>query len=296
MADPQSKVVGASAGANSAVKAAYRKLFGYDVTRYSFVFMAKALVYGLIWYTSLVKWLALSWLSKERWDTERHFMDRSSLQWARRTLSSTGNMPVITGLENLPKEHGGTKEDDGMPLMIVANHASWMDVPVIRQITRKCKFLAKKDLGKVPILGHSLRWGHHPLVDRSDKRSTVKSFRQGVEWLKKGVSLVTFPEGTRSLDGRLASVEDMKGGAFKMAIYSGARVVPVSISGTFDIMPKTALFPLKRADGHIRVTIHPGIDTTKDMKEDELAAMTHKLIASGLPASQQPLALENEQQ
>ncbi|GAB5363479.1 hypothetical protein AAMO2058_000886800 [Amorphochlora amoebiformis] len=265
------------------------KIFGFDISAYGFLFMARALMYGLFWYLSLVKWLLLSWITKDKIDPDRHLMDRSSLQWARRTLGATGNMPVITGLENLPKEHGGLREDDGVPLMIVANHASWMDVPVIRQITNKCKFLAKKDLASIPILGTSLRWGHHPLVDRSDKRSTVKSFRQGVEWLKRGVSLVTFPEGTRSMDGRLKSPEELKGGAFKMAIYSGARVVPVSISGTFDVMPKSALLPLRAANGLIRIQIHPPISTTPDMSEEELATRTHELIKQGLPSSQHPL-------
>jgi len=227
-------------------------------------------------------------MSKGKWDPDNHKMDLASYVWAKRVLTSTGCAPIITGLENLPEQHGGTLPDDGRPLMIVANHASWMDVPVIRLITRKCKFLAKKDLGKVPILGTSLRWGHHPLVDRSDKRSTVKSFRQGVDLLKRGVSLVTFPEGTRSLDGRFSSAEALKGGAFKMAIYSGARIVPVSISGTFDVMPKTALFPLRPSNGRIRIQIHPPIETTKDMSENELTQKTHKIIASGLPPKQQP--------
>mmetsp|Transcript_5789 Transcript_5789/g.7696 ORF Transcript_5789/g.7696 Transcript_5789/m.7696 type:complete len:372 (+) Transcript_5789:2-1117(+) len=269
---------------NAGVKEANLKVFGYDVTRFGVYFMAHALVYGILWYLSLIKWVILSFIDKDH-----HNMDRSSLLWATRTLKSTGCMPIIEGWENLPKEHGGTMEDDGKPLMIVANHASWMDVPVIRQITKRCKFLAKKDLGLVPILGPSLRWGDHPLVDRSDKRSTVKSFRQGVDWLKKGVSLVTFPEGTRSVDGRFSSAEALKGGAFKMAIYSGARVVPVSIAGTYDIMPKSALLPLRPSDGRLHVKIHAPIETHKGMSEEELAAETHKMISSGLPPSQQPL-------
>jgi len=84
-------------------------------------------------------------------------------------------------------------------------------------------------------------------------------------------------------------VDKLKGGAFKMAIYSGARVVPVSISGTFDVMPKSALLPLMPAHGQIQIQIHPPIDTNPTMSEDELAHKTHEMIASGLPPSQKPL-------
>ena len=86
-----------------------------------------------------------------------------------------------------------------------------------------------QQLTKVPILGQSILLGGHVCVDRSSRRSQIKTLRDGAGWLRSGVPLCAFPEGTRSKTGRVMA---FKRGAFKMACTAGARVVPLSIVGS----------------------------------------------------------------
>ena len=110
--------------------------------------------------------------------------------------------------------------------MYVANHCSWMDIPFVCRVLgfRNCKMIAKAELMKVPILGRALAVAGHVTLDRTNRKSQMQAYKSGVQWLKDGVNLVTFPEGTRSKTSRLGS---FKKGAFKMAQTVGATVVPM---------------------------------------------------------------------
>ena len=112
--------------------------------------------------------------------------------------------------------------------MFVANHNSWMDIPFMGIVVgwRNYKLISKAELGKVPILGRSIKVGGHVMVDRSSRKSQLKTFKDGMKCLNDGVHLCAFPEGTRSKTGRLLP---FKNGAFKMAIKTGSPIIPFSI-------------------------------------------------------------------
>jgi 1-acyl-sn-glycerol-3-phosphate acyltransferase len=103
---------------------------------------------------------------------------------------------------------------------------------------------------------HLATAGHFP-IDRGDARRTAKSVRKVIEGVQRGKSLALFPEGTRTRDGRL---QEFKSGAFKIALKAGVPIVPVSIRGTFELLPRTTLAP---RPGVVDVFIGSPIDTTE---------------------------------
>lgn len=173
--------------------------------------------------------------------------------------------------------------------MFVANHASWMDIPFLGATIgwRNYKIIAKKELRKVPILGRAIQVGGHVQVDRSDRKSQLKTLKTGIQFLNDGVILCTFPEGTRSRNGRL---NIFKNGAFKMAHKTGSPVIPLSIVHANQCHPSHWMFPLRPARELCRVVVHEPIES-KGKTEEELAEAVRQKMIAGLPQDQRP---ENE--
>mmetsp|Transcript_48786 Transcript_48786/g.146999 ORF Transcript_48786/g.146999 Transcript_48786/m.146999 type:complete len:199 (+) Transcript_48786:830-1426(+) len=176
---------------------------------------------------------------------------------------------------------------DRTPIMLCANHVSWMDIPFIAVAIgwRNYKIIAKQELLKVPILKNSLKTSKHVMLDRSSRRSQMNTFKQGVKYLKDGVNLVTFPEGTRSRDGRMGS---FKAGAFKMAEREGAPIVPLSIRYAHKVQPIEYVWPV-RPGRSIGASIHIGKPIYPEGKSDEeVMKLVWEGIAKNLPESQKP--------
>lgn len=172
------------------------------------------------------------------------------------------------------------------PAMFVANHNSWMDIPFLGASIgwRNYKIISKKELGRVPILGKAIRVGGNVMVDRTNRRSQLETLKKGISYLKDGIHLCTFPEGTRTRTGRLT---EFKNGAFKMAHKAGAPVVPISIVGAAKVMPIHWMFPYRPARGVTKVIIHEPIESEGKTEED-LAETVRQSMISGLPEDQRP--------
>jgi len=130
----------------------------------------------------------------------------------------------------------------------------------------------------VPFMGwHLATAGNFP-IDRSDPRKTANSLRRVIEGVRAGKSLAVFPEGTRTPDGKL---QEFKSGAFKIAVRAGVPIVPVSIRGTFELLPKTTLAP---RPGRVEVVIGKPIETSEysDKNLNELIARTRAAIQANL--------------
>jgi 1-acyl-sn-glycerol-3-phosphate acyltransferase len=128
--------------------------------------------------------------------------------------------------------------------------------------------------------------GHHVLIDREDRRSQLRSFKQSIEWLKKGVPIVAFPEGRRSPDGRLL---DFKGGLFAIASKAGVPIVPITLSHTHAVMPANSLVPVQPGAGKLHVHVHPAIDV-EGKTEEELGRLVRECFMETLPKCQHPSA------
>ncbi|MCB1056685.1 MAG: 1-acyl-sn-glycerol-3-phosphate acyltransferase [Acidobacteria bacterium] len=159
--------------------------------------------------------------------------------WSRWWLAASGVRVRRTPPPRLP---GG---------IYLANHASWYDIPsLIVSIPGNIRFLAKRTLFQIPIFGWALRAGGFIPVDRQDKSRAKESFQAGIDELRRGGSLVLFPEGTRSRDGR---VHTFQRGGFLLALKSGLPIVPVGVEGTYRVLPRTTLRVRPRP-----VTVHFG--------------------------------------
>ncbi|MBR9989052.1 MAG: 1-acyl-sn-glycerol-3-phosphate acyltransferase, partial [Gemmatimonadetes bacterium] len=156
------------------------------------------------------------------------FYDRVPRWWARWILWATGVEVQVTGLENLAPDRAQ---------IIVANHASWYDVLALAAYTpKRCRFVAKKELARVPLFGHAWQAAGHISVDRSDNQRAVASLDQAGRTIRKdNSSIIIFPEGTRSATGDL---QTFKKGAFVLALHNGIDVVPVGVQGAFQIMSR----------------------------------------------------------
>lgn len=202
--------------------------------------------------------------------------------WGTLLMAFTGCFPVIENGDFVKEFH-----KSGRKAMFVSNHNSWMDIPFIGHVIgwHNYKFVAKKELEKVPILGKAIKVAENVLVDRTNRRSQLLTLKNGMKWLNEGVNLCTFPEGTRSRSGRLMP---FKNGAFKMAHKAGAPVVPMSICNAAGVMPSHWMFPYRPARRVCKVVCHAPVES-EGRTEQELATAVTEAIIGGLPEDQKPL-------
>jgi 1-acyl-sn-glycerol-3-phosphate acyltransferase len=146
--------------------------------------------------------------------------------WGRRFPALGGWRVEAGGLENLPP--GGA--------VLVSNHQSLADIPLFLSVVPgEVRFLAKRELGRIPLFGRALAGSGNLLVDRADPRDGAHLLAEASRRLSGGLRLVVFPEGTRSRDG---VVGPFKGGAFLLAKRASVPVVPVRIDGGREALPK----------------------------------------------------------
>jgi 1-acyl-sn-glycerol-3-phosphate acyltransferase len=160
-------------------------------------------------------------------DRSRRWLSFFQSLWVEWLLRTNGIRLRVDGMENLKKDQS---------YILVSNHASILDIPaLISAAPFPVRFLAKKSLLWFPIFGWVLHFSGHILIDRQSAQSALRSLKKAPSLLTKGISIIVFPEGTRSPDGE---VKEFKRGAFLLARYSKFPVVPISISGTYDMLPR----------------------------------------------------------
>jgi 1-acyl-sn-glycerol-3-phosphate acyltransferase len=179
-------------------------------------------------------------------DRTGFFAHRCARVWSWLILATTGVDVEVRGIERLTP---------GRTYIFVSNHQSIYDIPIIFwHVPWQLRIIAKASLGKFPFLGwHLIRTGHL-LVDRKrpDPMGVLKRWKNLVS---QGLSLIVFPEGTRSRDG---AVGRFKGGGFLLAIQAGLPLVPISVSGSRQVMLKGRLMT---CPGHVRLTVHDPVST-----------------------------------
>jgi 1-acyl-sn-glycerol-3-phosphate acyltransferase len=167
--------------------------------------------------------------------------------WVLWLLRANGIRLRLRGLENLNGHRS---------FIIVSNHASILDIPaIIAAFPFPVRFVAKKSLAGLPFFGWFLYAAGYVLIDRKNPSSILKSLKGAHTLLEKGISVIVFPEGTRTATGE---VQEFKKGGFLLAVQSRTPLVPVSIFGTFSMLPRTGwcFWP-----GEIELTIRPPLTT-----------------------------------
>lgn len=183
-------------------------------------------------------------------------VNRVPKRWAKVIMKLTGAKITVEGKERIPQG----------PVVIICNHEGDFDIPVlIGSIDKPFGFISKIEVKKVPILASWMEVMNCVFLNRKDRNQAIQSIQEGVKLLKKGHSLVIFPEGTRSKGG---PVGHFKSGSFRLAVDARVPIVPISIIGTSDVFEKNNRL-IKPAE--IKVIIgHPvvsHIHNEKDIKE-----------------------------
>lgn len=132
----------------------------------------------------------------------------------------------VAGLDNI---------DHNKTYVAVSNHQSLADIVLIYKTKMQFKWVAKEDLFKIPVLGWNMRFAKHIRLRRGEFSSIKNVYKEAIGWLRRGISVVFFPEGTRSEN---LSIGEFQNGAFKLAIKEKIPILPIFLQGTRDAIPK----------------------------------------------------------
>jgi 1-acyl-sn-glycerol-3-phosphate acyltransferase len=195
------------------------------------------------------------------------FNTRIMRLWARVILILAGIKLEVCGKENLSKKTS---------YIVVGNHQSHMDIPVVTvALPIPLRIISKKELFKIPVFGWGMKAMGIISIDRFNQKKSIESLRQAEQViLKYHMSILAFPEGTRSPDGK---IHPFKKGPFVLAINTGIPILPVSVCGTRHILPKGKI---RINSGRVKVIIHPPILTegSKMEKRHVLGDTTYRVI------------------
>jgi 1-acyl-sn-glycerol-3-phosphate acyltransferase len=162
----------------------------------------------------------------------------------------------------------------------VANHASFFDIPaVIAGIPDQIRIVYRRSLEKIPIFGWGLKVGHYISIEREGGRASAQSLDEAAKKIRHGASVLLFAEGTRSVDGRLQA---FKRGPFHLAVQAGVPIVPVTINGSHEVLPRNSL---RIRPGTISLTLSSPIEPPgTNGKETELDVRdrVHEIIRQNL--------------
>jgi 1-acyl-sn-glycerol-3-phosphate acyltransferase len=191
-------------------------------------------------------------------------------------LGITGVRLVGVKIEEVGKQN----IQPGQNYIFMSNHVSNLDPPIeVPVLPGRCSVLVKKELFRIPILGTGMKLAQLVPVDRSNREAAIESVREATAVLREGLHMFIYPEGTRSVDGRLLP---FKKGPFHLAMESGVPVISMTILGTHEAWPKHR-FALK--PGKVRVIYHRPIHPRDYSDRDALMDAVRSAIASELPVS-----------
>ncbi len=186
--------------------------------------------------------------------------------WGKSILFVSRIKVTVKGISNI---------DPSKSYIFMPNHQSNFDIPVlIGCIPAQFRWLAKAELFKIPLFGRAMRGCGYISIDRSNRKSAFKSLEKAAETIRNGASVLIFPEGTRSLDGK---IRDFKKGGFVLTVDSGVSIIPVILHGTWSIMPKSSL---RIMPGNVTLEILPPIETTEYTRKtkDDLMDKVRNII------------------
>jgi 1-acyl-sn-glycerol-3-phosphate acyltransferase len=181
---------------------------------------------------------------------------------------------------------GRDRIDPKTPYVFMANHLSFLDGPMLFWlIPQFIRVILKKQVFRIPVVGQGMKYVEFVPVDRKGVRGGKKSIEKASRLMReKGYSFLIFPEGTRSRDGR---IQPFKRGGFFLALESRAAIVPITIDGTYELMPRGRMFAGR---GKVRVVFYPPVPVEGYNKQNMQALIERVkgIIESGLGISPRP--------
>ncbi|MCM1021370.1 MAG: 1-acyl-sn-glycerol-3-phosphate acyltransferase [Muribaculum sp.] len=192
--------------------------------------------------------------------------------WARLFCTFMLVKVTVEGRENIDKKTS---------YVFVCNHQGAYDIfSVYGYLNHPFRWMMKASLGKIPLVGYSCKISGHIMVDNSSPSATRHTMEVAERQLRGGMSIVVFPEGSRTPDGLM---HRFKRGAFLLAEEFGLPVVPISIDGSFKVMPRFKKLPVP---GHIHMHIYKPINAVDGRHNiKEVIEQSHRIILESLPES-----------
>ncbi|MGN0027430.1 MAG: lysophospholipid acyltransferase family protein [Clostridium sp.] len=242
--------------------------------------MLRSIVWYIVFFSSLIlkipAMIRTKNLTKKGLNEERDkLVYKNTTSWARTLLKIAGVKVTVHGVENIPKDTN---------VLYIGNHQGNFDIPIyMSEIPGLKGFVSKIEVKKIPGVRTWMEYMYCVFMDRSSLRKSGEAIIEGIKILKKGHSLVIFPEGTRSKGDKMG---DFKAGSFKLATKSKVPIVPVTMSGSYKIMENNKnKWMVKPAV--VDLYIHPAIETANLSKEeqDSLITNVYETIKSKLPQS-----------
>ena len=161
--------------------------------------------------------------------------------------------------------------DPRRPYVVVSNHQSFADIPLLSHLPWEMKWIGKVELFRLPFVGWMMKLAGDIPVDRQDRRSGAKMLLAAHKYLQQKCSVMFFPEGTRSLDGRVGRFND---GAFHLAIKAHVPVLPVAVEGSHGCLPKKSWRFGKPQEVFLKVL--PPVETA-EMSSDDMETLREKV-------------------
>jgi 1-acyl-sn-glycerol-3-phosphate acyltransferase len=194
-----------------------------------------------------------------------------------RRLKSWGEACVRHAALDVTFDNAGSV-DWSRTYVIMSNHQSYLDIPVLAvAVEGRVRFIAKKELFKVPVWGHAMTAAGIISIDRQNRERAIASLRIAAETLRSGLNIWIAPEGTRSRTGALGP---LKKGGFLLAMETGAEILPMVVSGTLAAWPKDSL-QIERGK-KVHVTFGSPIPVARRTR-DELMREVEGFLRAHLP-------------
>jgi 1-acyl-sn-glycerol-3-phosphate acyltransferase len=204
--------------------------------------------------------------------SDENMIHRVANIWAKMLLAVANTRVEIIGADNILM---------GKPQIFMANHQSDFDVLIVlAHLPGQFRWIVKKELFQIPIFGRAMQGAGYIEIDRENREKAMMSIDKAAMKIREGKSVMSFPEGTRSKDGK---IKPFKQGMFYLAIRSGVPIVPITIIGAGEIMPKRSLH-IK--PGRITLIIDKPIDVSGYSIENrqELVDKVQNVIARNYEA------------
>jgi 1-acyl-sn-glycerol-3-phosphate acyltransferase len=217
-----------------------------------------------LFFVDVLVWLLTFWWDKRLW-----LLHRYSTVWALFYIWLNPFWKIdFQGKENIKKNQ---------PYIIVSNHQSSFDIVLLYRLWMHFKWVAKREIFRIPVIGWNLWLNKHIAIDRTSIKGARRMIIQAQENLEMGNSVLIFPEGTRSLDG---AIKRFKEGAFVLAKKTNYPILPVIIDGSMEVFPKKGY--ILKGSQKFKMRILPEItpESYQNKEVDELAKEVHELFTS----------------
>jgi len=208
--------------------------------------MKKFFVFLSLFATTII--LSIVALTVSLFDRKGEVVHRIGRFWATLHLKTCGIRVILNGVDNIARP----------PYIFMCNHQSELDIyGLLSMLPLSFKWVAKRQLFYIPFLGWAMKRAGYISLDRESPREALKAINEAAQKIKDGMSIIIFPEGTRSPDGTLLP---FKKGVFSLPVRAGIPIVPVGINGTRRLQPKGSFLPVEK--GVIYINIGEPIPTT----------------------------------